>query len=85
MLQGRPGEARVALVDVPETEPADVQARALVVRAVAEERLGDAASAERLMAHAQRLAPDDRLVKHIAAAQIRPGQSSVPGTTSPAS
>ena len=50
-----------------------MQARALVVRAVAEEQLGDAASAERLMAHAQRLAPDDRLVKHIAAAQIRPG------------
>lgn len=65
VLQGRPGEGRTALLDVATTESADVQARALAVRAIAEERLGDTASTGRLISAAQRLAPDDALVKHV--------------------
>jgi hypothetical protein len=68
IAQGRPADARAVLIDVPVSASAELQARALAVRGIAEVELGDRAQAERLGAKARSLSPGSPLVRMLDAA-----------------
>lgn len=63
IMQGRPKDAQSALIDVDTADSDAVRARAMAVRAIAEDQLGDTGSAMRLLGSARGLAADDAVVR----------------------
>lgn len=63
IMQGRPKDAQSVLIDVDTPDADGVRARAMAVRAIAEDQLNDSRSAMRLLVAARQLAPEDAVVK----------------------